>query len=138
MKNKKEEDTKLNHAERNAKRHLESIAEWYKETHADGISTEGAEEVDERMRESALEVCTRSGWRSPGSEPEADSEFYILLTTGGPALRLWGELNEYHEPDSDSLQLQWQDWGTPWTEYGPARAEREALTAFANLFYFGG
>lgn len=62
-------------------------------------------------------------------EPE---EFRILLSTGGPALQIRGELN-HGEPSR--CWLEHQDWGTPWTRFFDA--DRETLMWFAGLFWFG-
>jgi len=59
----------------------------------------------------------------------------ILLSTGGPAARIIGRLNDYNEPETATLQ--YQDWGTPWTTY-PTTAENEyTLLQFAAFFYYG-
>lgn len=50
----------------------------------------------------------------------------VLLSTGGPALRIIGGLDEYGQPNEP--RLQWQDWGTPWTDHHISEeSEREAL-----------
>ena len=86
----------------------------------------------EEIENSPLSVQVRSGWHSPGEDGE-DEEFEILLTMGGPALRILGELNEYREPDR--AWLQYQEWGIPWTQYFDV--EQETLLAFCRCFYFG-
>ena len=91
------------------------------------------EDAQQRISEDPLEVQTRSGWHAPGAEPEADSEFYILLCTGGPAVRIMGELNERGEPDR--AWLEYQDWGTPWTRYHPA--DSDVLVKYAGYFLAG-
>lgn len=101
----------------------------------DGEAFGDADALREQLEERPLSVQIRDGWRSPGAKGEPD-EYEILLTTGGPALRIWGDLDDYCEPD-DSPRLQWQDWGTPWTALQLEGAERKAVTAFARLFYFG-
>jgi len=50
---------------------------------------ESADDAREKAQESALSVEVRSGWNAPGSEMEAE-EFVVLLSTGGPALRIRG------------------------------------------------
>ena len=72
----------------------------------------------------------RSCWVSPGTDPEP-GEYCVLLTTGGPALRIHGDLDAYAEPCSH--RLQYQDWGTPWIEY--LDADMDALRWFAGLFH---
>lgn len=92
-----------------------------------------AEAIEQRSRELPLSVEIRGGWRCPDEsasmEPE---EFRILLSTGGPALQIRGELN-HGEPSR--CWLEHQDWGTPWTQFFDA--DREALEWFAGLFWFG-
>ena len=92
------------------------------------------DEVEQRIQESPLEVTIRSGWYTPGDEPEQE-EFRILLTFGGPALQIRGELNEYNEPSR--AWLEYQDWGTPWTEYHGEGCSKDALLSFSRCFYFG-
>lgn len=76
---------------------------------------------DEDAREAMdpLEVQVRCGWTV---ELEAE-EFTILLCTGGPAVRIMGEL----AADGCPMRawIEYQDWGTPWREFhgdhdGPA------------------
>ena len=103
-----------------------------------------AEAIDEHP----LSVQVREGWHSPGDNlPPA--EFEILLCTGGPAVRMRGTLLD---PDSQpgNPRLEYQDWGTPWTEYRhitmPPDPEtivaelhryRETLLAYARQFWCG-
>ena len=81
-----------------------------------------------------LSVEVRSGWCSPGSEDYGTPEEYkILLSTGGPAIRIIGQLSEYGEPETAVLQV--QDWFQPWTDYRDA--EESVLLDYARCFYFG-
>jgi hypothetical protein len=95
-----------------------------------------AEWIEDEMRNAPLSVEIRSGWREPGDGDSVDpDEFRILLSTGGPALRVMGEL-EHCEPSRCWLEC--QDWGTPWTRHFSRSAERAtALRWFASLFYYG-
>jgi hypothetical protein len=70
----------------------------------------------------------------PG-EDSTPAEYQILLSTGGPALRIVGELSKHGEPEGEPV-LQWQDWGTPWTTYPLDEAEREAVGHYAAQFYY--
>lgn len=102
-------------------------------------ATDAVEEAMQAIQESVLSVEVRDGWRSVGSERDRDEgpdEYRILLSTGGPALRIFGEFGDYGEPD-DYPALQWQDWGTPWTDYDLTSSERANVAAFARQFYFG-
>jgi hypothetical protein len=100
---------------------------------------EDEESARQRIDESALCVEVRSEWHAPGHDDTGPVEYTILLTTGGPALRIYGQLGVHGEPDEDPM-LQWQDWGTPWTDWGPEDASdyKDTLRTFASQFYFGG
>lgn len=93
------------------------------------------EDAEERIREDALSVMVRGGWQSIGEMDRLAGpvEFEILLSTGGPATRLVGDIGEHGEPEN--VRLEAQDWGTPWTEY--READAETLRAYAAVFYFG-
>ena len=102
------------------------------------IDREGdsAEEIRERIQEGPLSVQVRGGWHTPGDpEGRKPEEYELLLSTGGPTLRLIGDLDEYGEPDTPKIQ--WQDWGTPWTTYYTTDKEDAALLAYARCFYYG-
>jgi hypothetical protein len=97
----------------------------------------GSQEQDDamsRIHEDALSVETRSDWASAGSEYEP-GEFRILLTTGGPAVQIAGELDGHCEPVRPRLQV--QDWFLPWTEFPVSDDEQEAIDTYARQFYFG-
>lgn len=93
---------------------------------------EDADTARQRIEEDALSVQVRSGWTTPGEPMEAE-EYNILLTTGGPAVRIIGELGRFNEPATARLQV--QDWGTPWTEH--CDVDRDVLLAYAQCFFFG-
>lgn len=92
------------------------------------------EEALERIREDALSVEVRSAWHEPGKDAES-VEYCILLCTGGPAVRIIGALSVNDEPDS--AQIQYQDWGTPWTEYRLTSEEEQTVLSYARCFYYG-
>lgn len=94
---------------------------------------ESREDAEQRIQEDPLSIQVRSCWGSPGEKMEA-CEFEILLCTGGPAVRIRGELNQYNEPDR--AWLEYQDWFTPWVEYYEEGA-RDVLVEYASQFYFG-
>lgn len=133
------------HARQNAKGWYESIADYAERLEradeGDKVGSAAAEAVREEIQESVLSVMVlsvmvRDGWRLPGSECDGNEntaeEFEILLSTGGPALRLWGKLGQHGEPESCEMQM--QDWGIPWTRYP---TPEDTLLAFARCFYFG-
>lgn len=90
------------------------------------------EKTRERIEEAPLSVEVRSGWHTPGDTAD-DEEYMILLCTGGPAVRIIGDLDQYKQPSSACLQ--YQDWFTPWTEY--TDSDETVLIAYANLQYLG-
>jgi len=90
------------------------------------------EDAREAIEQDALSIEVRSDWYTPGHTHHGASEFRILLSTGGPATRIIGELDR-GEPTKAHLEV--QDWFTPWTEY--AQADEDVLLAYARVFYFG-
>lgn len=135
------EQEKENHGEENAKGWLQSILEMVQRLEtAEEQAVDGPDETDaarQWIEEAPLSVRVRAGWFTPGAPESMEIEDYkILLTTGGPALRIIGTLGPHNEPD-DWPRLEYQDWGTPWTEYLPARKNREALQKFASVFWYG-
>lgn len=85
------------------------------------------EEAMQRIYESPLSVEFRSGWSSDPQDLQVE-EFQILLCTGGPAVRIMGELGFDGEPAR--AWLEYQDWGTPWTQYFDA--SQDVLIDFAR------
>src|SRR5690606_19630228 len=79
--------------------HLEIIMELIQRLRAaQDAGDEAAEEAAKaEIEELPLEVLVRSGWRRPGEDMEPE-EYQILLTTGGPAVRIVGDLDHYGEP----------------------------------------
>jgi hypothetical protein len=78
---------------------------------------EAREEAERAIDEDPLSVQVRSGWFAPGAAlaDRAPVEFEILLSTGGPATRIVGELNEHGEPCKARIEC--QDWFQPWTAW---------------------
>ena len=105
-------------------------AEELKELEAAAGECKDQDEARERIQEDALDVRV-FGERRNG-EWEAD-RFEILLTTGGPAVRIVGELDGNCEPSRAWLEV--QDWGTPWTQH--FGIESETLLSYCRCFYFG-
>ena len=127
---------KYEHAEANAKAWFEELRDHYR---AYLENPEYDEERDRLLDEMPLSVECRASWHTVGDKT-GDTEYRILLTTGGPALQVWGELNGYGEPENAVLQM--QDWGVPWREVWPCEVAemdkaRDALLWFASRHYFG-
>ena len=91
-----------------------------------------SEAVTDYAEELPLSVLVRSDWHAPGSEAEP-AQFELLLSTGGPAVRVLGDLDSDRQPYRP--QLQYQDWGIPWTDHPESNVD--ALLWFAGLFYYG-
>lgn len=105
---------------------------------ADSDSPESWHDDDkahERIQEDALSVEVRSDWYTPGeSADSAPAEYCILLTTGGPAARIVGDLDR-RQPTR--ARFEYQDWGQPWTEAETTSEEDDLLLQYAQHFYFG-
>lgn len=89
------------------------------------------DDARQRIQDDPLSVEVRSDWTAPG-DPLEPSEFMILLCTGGPAVRIVGELDR-GEPVR--AWLEYQDWGTPWTQYFGASSD--TLCKYASHFFNG-
>lgn len=93
------------------------------------------EDAEQRIQEDPLSLQVRSGWYSLGETDTTPEEFEILLSTGGPATRIVGELDEHGQPTRARLQA--QDWFTVWTDYRDDAISQAQLLAYCNVFYFG-
>ena len=107
-------------------------AEELKELEEAAGECKDQDEARERIEEDALSVEVRSGWKTPGSDL-TPAEYCLLLGTGGPAVRIVGDLNQHNEPTSARLEV--QDWFKPWTEYVPA--DEDVLLTYARCFFYG-
>ena len=88
--------------------------------------------ITEHVQEIPLSLLVRSDWHVPGGE-STYSQFELLLSTGGPAIRILGELDSYGEPYRPALQF--SDWGVSWTDHPESKVD--ALLWFAGQFYYG-
>lgn len=107
-------------------------AEELAELEAAAGDCESREDAADRISEDPLSVEVRSGWVTPGDDVMTPEEFCILLSTGGPAVRIVGDLNGCGEPIRARLEV--QDWFKPWTEYAPA--DQDTLLSYASQFHF--
>lgn len=139
------------HAQQNADSFAGLIRDYYKaycdltkdekeKSTADGQEFTTVDELFDRAIESAISLEVRGSWYTPGDYPveEKPTEFRIMLTWGGPALRIVGDLDE---GCPENARMQVQDWGTPWRDYTPKDAIypdwEAALAWFVGCFYFG-
>jgi len=125
------------HAVENGQAWLETITDQLARLKAACRDSDDAyETIREEILESPLSVEVRSDWQ-PMGQPLQASQFCILLSTGGPALRIVGDLGLFNCPENSRLEI--QDWGTPWQELPQAAnaATGAILDAWAAQFYFG-
>ena len=94
-----------------------------------------AESIRERIEEYPLAVLVRTDWHEVGAEDSGPTHYQLLLSTGGPATRIVGELSEHGE--AITADIEHQDWGTPWTRYGITAEVEGSLVSFAQCFHFG-
>ena len=131
------------HARQQARAQLQSIVELItaiESVRLGGLSLYGdewlsLEELEERARGLPLSVLVRSCWSEPGGQL-TPAEYEVLLCTGGPAVRIRGDLSEHGEPTSARLEA--QDWFAAWETQPTTTDENRALVEFALLFWFGG
>jgi hypothetical protein len=134
------------HARNQAQAQFESIKEMVtnlrearknqKKQKYDKESEKILDDIEQTIREDILSIEMRSNWHMLGQEAEQGGEFKLLLCWGGPAVQIVGELNEYNEPETATIQF--QDWGTPWTEYIPdVEGWEDILLDYCRVFYFG-
>jgi len=133
----------IEHAKQQARAQLDSIVDLMaalkRARSGEAILLDGeemdGEALEERAREWPLSVLVRSGWSIPGGQM-TPTEYELLLCTGGPAVRIRGEISEYGDPATAMLEC--QDWFTRWEPLIASTAETDALVGFAALFWFGG
>ena len=95
---------------------------------------ESREDAEEAIQNDPLSVQVRSGWTDVGGAFEAE-EFEILLCTGGPAVRIRGELGQYNEPTR--AWIEHLDWGTSWQQYFGNGVSQESLLTYSRFFLGG-
>lgn len=102
----------------------------------DGQEFTDTDEVSDYVQEMPLSVTVRDGWREPGlTNEDGPEEYEILLSTGGPAIRVYGRMGRFSQPETATLQG--QDWFTPWQNTETSDDEDEAIKWFAEQFYYG-
>ena len=124
------------HSEQQAQAQYEYIAELIERIHDAQASDDNKnlESVQHENWENPLSVLVRADWQQLNDVLEI-TEFQILLCTGGPAVKIEGELDQYHQPES--CRLYHQDWFEQWEEW-PQDSDQEAiLLEYCQQFYFG-
>ena len=124
-------------SERQAEAKMDHIREMVEALGVEDAEMDRLDRAEQDIQESVLSVEVRSGWYQPGSTDgtEKPEEFTILLCTGGPAVRIIGDLDQYGQPER--ARIEHQDWGTPWTEYRINAEDEEVLLTYCRQFYFG-
>jgi len=116
----------------------DEIEQWFTES-KDWIDASMAErerlpDPDESKPE-PLSILVRDDWRIPHTNARKSAvEYELLMTTGGPAARIVGDLNDYGDVTSATIQC--QDWFTKWATVALNEKQNEALLAYAASFYF--
>jgi len=87
----------------------------------------------EEIYESPLSFEVRSDWETSGKDL-VPMNYRLLMTTGGPAVKIAGSLNKGDIPET--AELEYQDWGTPWTTYPLNSEELQAILEFAQYFSY--
>jgi hypothetical protein len=134
----KPQDKEQNHAEEQAKAQLESIKEMVADLNKARADEDddAFEEAEQTIHEDPLSVEVRTDWYTLDQDSDKKPAFYrILLCWGGPACQVVGDLSEHGEPET--AKIEYQDWGTRWTEYRLNKEEEEIVLTYARCFYFG-
>ena len=93
------------------------------------------DEAGQEISGSPLSIEVRTGWYTPGQRYLAGAdEFCILLSTGGPALRIIGTLSQHDEPETARMQV--QCWGIPWCDLNLSVGRETDVLEFAQFFSF--
>jgi len=93
------------------------------------------EMITEAIEEMPLSVEVRTAWEAPWQEDVKPAFFRLLLSTGGPAVQIVGDLDEFSQPES--ARIEGQDWFQPWEAINLSADETTALVSFASFFCFG-
>ncbi len=132
------ETQEKDHAKEQAKCQMESISAMIGQLQAlrAADNDEEAENVEQIINEDPLSLLVRDDWYQPGHcEKRKPVEFELLLCTGGPAVRIIGDIDEHG--GLVNPRLEYQDWGIPWTEYHDLSEQQEKdLLAYCQCFYY--
>lgn len=131
----KQED-KLARAKEQAQLQYESIAEMVQDLNKarEADDQEAIDAAEDTIRQGPLEIAVRSDWHAPCNKSE-ETEYMVLLCTGGPACRIVGELSQYQEPET--ARIEYQDWFTSWEDWPIDSEQEQIVLMYAQCFYFG-
>ena len=115
---------------------LVEMAEAHRDAQ-DADDSEAIEDAQREIHEDPLSVRVRDGWRDPYGESPGIEEFEILLSTGGPATRIIGTVDEYGGIENFHVEV--QDWFKPWTSFARMTGQQGDLIKqyYLSEFYFG-
>ncbi len=114
--------------------HIEEMLDNLQSAREKGDNSDQEEAVRE-IHESPLEVRVRSGWEQPDEYHESNpKEFEILMATGGPAVKITGQLDANGHPTNANLKH--QDWHEEWQRVDLSPTNLDKLIDFASHFYF--
>ena len=108
-------------------------AEELRQLEEDAGDCKSRDDAEERIHEDPLSLQFRSDWCASKEEMEP-AEYELLLSTGGPATRIIGEVRD---GEAHSARLEAQDWFMPWIEYVTTGSDHEALLTYARCFCMG-
>lgn len=114
-----------------ARAQLEGIIEMVS-AYEEAKNDRDREEAERRINEDPLGISVREPWHAPGEETKPD-KYLILLCTGGPAVRITGDLADF--PVTASIE--YQDRFTQWERLDMTEEEKETVLKYARHFYFG-
>ena len=89
------------------------------------------DEARTALLDNALDVQVRSGWTATGQQL-VPGEFMLLLCTGGPAVRIVGELED---GTVTRAWMEYSDWSTSWTECFAEGIDNDVLAEYAGFFF---
>jgi len=120
---------------------VEGIVEMVKrlENARESGDQQAIDEARNLIHSDPLSVQVRTAWEDPNrlQKPDIDvqpHEYKILLCTGGPAVRIIGNLNEYGRPRN--AYVEHQDWNEPWTKIALSEEEAQTVIEYARHFYY--
>lgn len=132
----------LHEAERNGYTSAAASLSHIMDLHASYLKydeDEDLERIEREVEEMPLSIDVRSGWvyHADFRDSAMPEEFRILLSTGGPAVQIIGEISE--QGDAECVKVQYQDWFLPWKSlpvFDDINVEK-ALEWFCSRFYWG-
>jgi len=145
--------TPKSHAEQNAQAHVDEIVAAFGLHNLAGASTDidradigvdmvsligelswnagdGAIALRDAIEQHCLDKplsCEAFGRKLTWHDAWITTHYEILLTTGGPACKLWCD------PHDQVVRIYHQDWGTPWQQIHLTDEEIEALQWFVGV-----